>query len=117
MTGWAVGMTGWAVGMTGWVVGVTQNNVILSAAEGSPAHWLSSLHYGRDDRLGGRDDRLGGRDGRLGGRDGKLGGVRATAWRYGDKKLLIALLRLRIATNYLNKIRAIFFQFTVTHAS
>ena len=103
-------MTGWAVGMTGWVVGVTQNNVILSAAEGSPADWLSSLHCGRDDRLGGRD-------GRLGGRDGKLGGVRATAWRYGDKKLLIALLRLRIATNYLNKIRAIFFQFTVTHAS
>ena len=54
--------------MTGWVVGVTQNNVILSAAEGSPADWLSSLHCGRDDRLGGRDDRLGGRDDRFGGR-------------------------------------------------
>jgi hypothetical protein len=103
---------------------MTQNTVILSEVEGSPADWLSSLHCGRDDRLGGRDDRLGGRDdrlggrdGRLGGRDGKLGGVRATAWRYGDKKLLIALLRLRIATNYLNKICAIFFQLTVTHAS
>ena len=60
--------------MTGWAVGMTQNNVILSEAEGSPADWLSSLHCGRDDRLGGRDDRLGGRDDRWGGRDDSLGG-------------------------------------------
>ena len=33
------------------------------------AHWMRSLHYGRDDRVFGRDDRVFGRDDGVFGRD------------------------------------------------
>ena len=38
------------------------------------AHWLRSLHYGRDDRVSGRDDRVSDRDDRVFGRDDTMFG-------------------------------------------